>query len=610
MSITRRNAIGKAVAAFAAPAGVNSSIAQTAGSAGEGQQFYLRLLKSSDVLVARMVQATPPAGQDRAMRGAGRGGNVAALVAAFCAPESASYKSGALIPLMERESQAFVDAQNPDGTLDAGNLASPPDTGFVIEALAAALTVARRMDDPRLAKTKDTLSRFLLAAGEALVTGGIHTPNHRWVVCSALARINSLFPAAKYVNRIDDWLGEGIYQDADGLFPERSPNYARVEVNAFVTMARLLNRPALLDPVRKHLDANLYLMQPDGEIETVGSRRQDQTRPVHVANFYLQYRYMAIRDNNPAYAAVARLIAARPGEGLVEGGNPLIQFMEEPLLKKPLPGGGTIPSDFVRVFGDSRQARIRRGNTTATVFGGADWPLGVASGLASNPTFFTFRKGKAILDSVRMGGQFFSLGVFRGEEFKADGNQYVLRQRYDAPYYQPLPKNLRNPRGDYALTPAKDGRFWSKLDFPHRQMSNIQTLDQKVTVVEKQGAFELRFDITGHDRVRYTVELSFRPGGQFGGGVQEMAVTGRFGPGVPDMPGRETGKTYFLKEGMGTYRVGDDVIEFGPGQADHQATGLSGHTYTAHGGTLRAPGICVYITGFTPFKKVITIRGV
>jgi hypothetical protein len=204
-------------------------------------------------------------------------------------------------------------------------------------------------------------------------------------------------------------------------------------------------------------------MQPDGELEIVNSRRQDQDRPVHVANFYLQYRYMAIRDNNPVFAAVARLISARPGEGLVEGGNPVINFLEEPLLRKPLPQGGAIPSDYSKVFANSQMVRVRRADRAATIFGGEDWPLGVASGLAHNPTFFSFRKGKAILDSVRMGGQFFSLGVFRAESAKVDGNQAVLHQRYEAPYYQPLPKQYRNAKGDYPLTPAKDGRFWSKL---------------------------------------------------------------------------------------------------------------------------------------------------
>ncbi len=74
--------------------------------------------------------------------------------------------------------------------------------------------------------------------------------------------------------------------------------------------------------------------------------------------------------------------------------------------------------------------------------------------------------------------------------------------------------------------------------------------------------------------------------------------------------GGGAGKAFFLKEGLGTYQVGDDVIEFGPGQADHEVISLSGHTYQAHGATLRAAGHCVYITGYTPFRKVITIRGV
>jgi len=587
LKFTRRTALGKA-ATLAASVGAQALTAQETGGADEGQRTFLRLLKSSDETVLSPAQG----------RGLGRGGNVAAMVAAYCSKESAHYRSERLIPLMENASRAFVNAQNPDGTLDAGNLASPPDTGFVVEGLAASLGVLRGMDEPRLQQTKDTLTKFLLGAGEALVTGGIHTPNHRWVVCCALARINALFPAAKYVNRIDDWLGEGIYQDGDGQFEERSTGiYSRVTDNAFLTISRLLKRPTLLDPVRRNLEMNLYYLHPDGEMETVASRRQDQNMAVSVANYYLQYRYLAIHDNNPRFAAVTRLIQERSNVGFVEGANPLIYFLDEPLLRKPLPEGGAVPSDYAKVFANSGVARIRRGAVSATVYGGSDWPLGVASGLASNPTFFTVRNGRAVLESVRMGGQFFSEGVFRSEGLAADRGRYTLHQRFDAPYYQPLPRNLRNPRGDYKLTPARDVRFWSKLDFPHRQMSNVQVLDQKVTVAENQGSFELHFDITGHSRVAYAVELAFRPGGEFTGSLEEVST-------------RDGGKVYFLKEGVGRYRVGDDAIEFGPGQAEHQQINLSGPSYAAHGATLRARGTCVYITGFTPFQKVVTIKPV
>lgn len=599
MKITRRNAIARSLAAVGVAAQANPQDAIAQADSHEGEQFLLRLLRANDDSVRQLLQQTP------AMRGPsprlGRGGNVAALVAAFCSPQSSFYESAALIPVMERAAQAFVDALDPEGLLDAGNLSSPPDTGFVVEAMAAALGVARGVRNPQLSRVEETLGSFLRKVGNALVTGGIHTPNHRWVVCSALARVHSLFPEARYVNRIDEWLGEGIYQDADGLFPERSPNYARVEANAFLTMSRLLNRPGLLEPVRKYLTANLYLMQPDGEIEIVNSRRQDQTRPGHVANFYVEYRYMAIHDQNPAYAAVARLIAERPGEGLVEEANPVIYFLEDSVLRRPLPAGGEVPSSYRRIFANSHLVRIRRGDVAASIYGGSDWPLGIASGLAHNPTFFNFRKGKAILDSVRMGGRFFSLGAFRAAGIRVNGSEVVLQQRLEAPYYQPLPKEHRNPEGDYALGPVKDERFWSKLDFPNREVSNVQVLDQKVTIAEKEGQFELRFEITGHEGVPYAIELAFRAGGEFSGAIQETAQIARSGVGE--------GTALFLKEGMGAYRVGEDAIEFGPGQADHEITNLSGHSYQAHGATLRASGNRVFITGYTPLRKVVTIRG-
>jgi hypothetical protein len=66
------------------------------------------------------------------------------------------------------------------------------------------------------------LREYLLNAGEALSVGGIHTPNHRWVVSGALAWINSFFPNLKYKARVEQWLAEKIDIDPDGQYHERS----------------------------------------------------------------------------------------------------------------------------------------------------------------------------------------------------------------------------------------------------------------------------------------------------------------------------------------------------------------------------------------------------
>ena len=65
---------------------------------------------------------------------------------------------------------------------------------------------------------------------------------------------------------------------------------------------------------------------------------------------------------------------------------------------------------------------------------------------------------------------------------------------------------------------------------------------------------------------------------------------------------------FFLERNAGRFQVGEDVIEFGPGRADHQNINLEGASYTAHRGSLKPDGDRVYITGFTPFKEKITIK--
>lgn len=92
------------------------------------------------------------------------------------------------------------------------------------------------------------------------------------------------------------------------------------------------------------------------------------------------------------------------------------------------------------------------------------------------------------------------------------------------------------------------------------QKSNIQTLEQKVTVSENAGVFELAFDVRGHDRVPVTIELTFWRDGELEG-VE---------------PGTRRPKLYFLRQGTGRFRVGNDVITSRPGRTDHEMIRMDG----------------------------------
>ena len=90
-------------------------------------------------------------------------------------------------------------------------------------------------------------------------------------------------------------------------------------------------------------------------------------------------------------------------------------------------------------------------------------------------------------------------------------------------------------------------------------------------------------EIMGTDHVPVAIELAFRHGGVLRG-VE---------------PVQNIKDAYLLKSGAGRYEFANQVIEFGPGRAEHTWTQL-------RGALPKWDGQSVYVTGFTPFR--ITLR--
>jgi hypothetical protein len=518
------------------------------------------------------------------------GFDFATLSASYVSPGSAHFQHPLIVEALEKLLQLLFSLQAADGTLNFGNLESPPDTAFLVEPMAAAAKLLVEANNPALQQINAGVKQFLTRCGSALSTGGVHTPNHRWLVCAALAGINAVYPNRQYTNRINDWLGEHFYIDADGHYPERSANYAVVENTAFLSIGRLLNRPAYFEPVRKNLGLTYYYMDPDGQVVTIDSRRQDQYSSKTIVAFYLQYRWLAIKDRNGLFAGIAKYIEQVKGfeEEIIN--KCLFNFLENPLLQQALPEAVQPPLQYEKLMATSSTLRLRRSDKTSTLFGGVDWPLIIASGRSDSPDFYRCRNGNAVLKSMRLSADFFSMGYFYSDGLKKEGNAWVLRKKLSIPYYQPLPASKRNPKGDYMLSPSTDGRFWSKMDFQHRPLSNVKTLDTKISFSSTGDADTLLFNISGQTGVPVTIELCFQEGGKLSG--VQAASDGN----------------YFLEKDMGTYELGGSRIQFGPGMKAHSVIGrLEGERYSTHFGSLRTTGMHVYITGITPFKHELRI---
>jgi hypothetical protein len=491
-------------------------------------------------------------------------GFLSALAAVYAVPESRFQRDADLLRRMERAAENLVRVQRPDGTIDlpSTNFGSPPDTGFVLEPVCAVAAVLRKCRYEETRKLEASLEAFIRRAGEALAVGGIHTPNHRWVVVAALARCHRLFPNPRYLSRIDDWLAEGIDQDADGHFTERSVGvYNAACDNMLLTAARLLERPALLDPVRKNLEAMLYFVRPGGELATEISRRQDHFALATLRPYYRAYKYMAARDGNGRFASAAEAIEREHAGQL---GSELIHFIEVPELRRPGPPPLPLPEDYDRFWPSYEFAHVRRGAYDGTLLG-------------RDSRFFSFRHGGAVVEAVRLASAFFGKGQFAAPLVRASGG-YRLEQTLDGDYLQPLEPKDRRADGD-----------WLKMPRDRRARSNRFTLRSKVEIREVERGFDIAVEVGGTDRVPAAIEIALRPGGRLSGdGLR---------------PAPRLTEAHLLAEGYATYEVAGRGVRIGPGFRRHGWTQL-------RGAGARLPGLSLYLTEITPFTRRLEVRSV
>jgi hypothetical protein len=477
-------------------------------------------------------------------------------------PESIHYRSPALVESIDAAARAILVMQHTDGTIDLPetNFHSTPDTAFVLENVIPAFTFLTAATASGTEPALRLLQTFLTRAGEALVVGGIHTPNHRWVVSAALTRLNALFPDRRNTQRIEQWLAEHIDIDPDGQFNEKSTNsYSPIVNQSLIIMARGLNKPELLEPVRRNLLMTLYYVHPNGEVVTEASNRQDKGTIGTMIRYYYAYRFMALNDKNGEMAALCRLIEKTcPKEQLAVF---LPYFLEDPTLWSDLPASKPLPTNYAKAFPYSGVVRIRRDVWDATI-------------LANNAGWLTVHKGQAVLQAVRMATSFFGKGQFLSEKVEQQGDAWVLTSALDGPYYQPIAPDKIAADGD-----------WDKMARADRPQSEVQHLRTKVSIRETANGLQIDIDSRGTDGVPVALELIFRPGGTLTGLSAHPKKT----------------NAWLLAAETGTYTVGTDTIRFGPGRADHSGIQLRGALPA-----LDAP--TVYLTGYTPFTHQLFIR--
>ncbi len=434
----------------------------------------------------------------------GTAASIAIWAAAIVNPDSVYYFNK---PIMARLSLAIsymLRMQHADGTISPGwtNFHSPPDTAFIVVGLAQVYELLVQKNAPELTDAAAELRTFLAGAIPAMLTGGCHTPNHRWVLAAALGWLNKLFGLPEAVARAELWLAEGMDITPDGEWTERSNGiYNAVSDIMLIHAARLLGKPELLAAVRSNLSMMTHLVHPNGEIVTEYSGRQDYGVTHTLESYLLPYAIMAQADGSSLFEALAEQAAdalSHPGGA---ANNAAVLLLLEPGLRQRavrpsklperydvlinshfprvsllsrLEAKGTAPairhSSLHREFG-APVARYRDGEISATL-------------MTETPSFFSLRHGALRLLALEVSTQFMP-GPVPMNSLQRTESGWELAAEQRKGYYGPL--------AEEHLPAAPDpSNPWYLLSHHERPLTHEQRLELQVDVGRLETGWQIR----------------------------------------------------------------------------------------------------------------------
>ncbi|MEZ4714788.1 MAG: hypothetical protein R2851_01655 [Caldilineaceae bacterium] len=359
------------------------------------------------------------------------------VTAAYCA--LAAERLGATAPpdaWLDRATLAarhLQRSQRPSGNLDllSVNYDSAPDTAFTVQQLCTLFELAGDREEPVWRTLLAEVERFVRAAVPGIRTGGFHTPNHRWVMVSALVQANAAFPDLDVADVVNAYLAETFDCDAEGFFIERSVGvYDAVNDRSLLFIGQYWDSPDAVPTAARNLELNLHLLHADGTADTGLSRRQDygsRTVPTQLIDCYLAAhavtptpRFVAVAHHvwdravhNPAGSDRANHFAHDVGwisYGLLRYGDPPLVDVE---------AAAKLPDDYARFFPVNRIWRVRRGLLSASFYG-------------DTTRLLTLTMGRAELASLKISQTYFGqyTGRFIGQEFTLDdGADHALPGR-------------------------------------------------------------------------------------------------------------------------------------------------------------------------------------
>lgn len=504
-------------------------------------------------------------------------GICSAYITAYYTPGSAYYRDPHLLERAILAMKYQLAHQHEDGTIDLleTNFHDSTMNAFAMQGLGPAYKLLKHFTEHTELEDEleELLYRFTKASGEAIVNCGFHTPNHRWVVSSALALCYNLIGDPKYLEHIQKFLNEGIDCDENGEYTERSAGTYNIICNrSLIFMAEELNMPELYDHVTRNLYMVMNYIEPDETICTMNSTRQDVGTDPSWNIYYENYLYMAIKTQNPEFAWMADQMqkqnlgrwAADPTTAIGYTGY-FYKFLLEPefveqMLNTPVKKPNF---NYEKYYKESGIVRKRTGDYSLTL-------------IKDRPIFAKFQyKNRRMF--FRFAGSFFGTrGQFRAQEIVPLEDGYRLRYHAKQGYYRPFEEKPPTWK-------------WHEMDHSKREVVCMQHLYVNIDFRFKNKTLMINLSTEGCENVPVKLEMLLPPDGLY-----STADTEFFS---------KAGDYVFLKQGCCEYTF-KDYSKF------RISGGFNAHHYGSNmRGSIGADpnSFSVVLTGFTPIEKQVSI---
>ncbi|MEY8354158.1 hypothetical protein AALB39_12470 [Lachnospiraceae bacterium 54-53] len=496
---------------------------------------------------------------------------MADAAAVYLNEKSRYYGEERLLAAMEAAMSFIMRRQREDGSFDfpSCNFLSAPDTSFCFKRLMATYRLfLKYTKEEELQKLKEGYRFILEKALNALLTGGFHTPNHRWGIAAALMQGENLVRerdpelAKRLGNRAGQYLAEGIDGNEEGEYAERSTgNYNAVVNNAMIAMYEESGEEGYLGYAERNLKMMLYYIDPDDTIFTQNSTRQDQGKAEHPDKYFYQYLYMAAKTGEETFDRAAhKIIRDNQERGDMAPECLHILMLHDFMVQYEFKGYGFLETYYKHFI----QAGVVRGKTPKYGYS-----------ILKGKSAFLYLKFQETLVYLKIGESYCDIRNFIPQAIEEKDGGWVLTSTARGWYYLPFKEK-------------QDTSNWWEMDHKKREILNNSEIRMTVTLMELSDGMEITVKAEGLDQVPLRVEVCV-PAGSILENQHFHLKAGK-------------GGEMILKDGMLTLRHGDRKLILGPGYGTHE---FGGH-YS--GEEINTAGYTVYFNDYTPYERTFSIR--